>query len=48
MMITVKQKHRLRRRLKDWRSTCPKDLAVVITRDYDLKMILKNTEHEQD
>ena len=48
MIITVKQKHRLRRRLKDWRSTCPKDLMVVITRDYDVKYILKNTEHEQD
>jgi hypothetical protein len=48
MIITVKQKHRLRRRLKNWRGSCPKDLMVVITREHDVKYILKNTEHEQD
>jgi hypothetical protein len=48
MTITVKQKHRLRRRLKNWRSSCPKDLAVVITSDHDVKYILKNTEQDDN
>jgi hypothetical protein len=48
MMITVKQKHRLRRRLKNWRGSCPKDLMVVITSEHDVKYILKNTEQDDN
>jgi hypothetical protein len=48
MTITVKQKHRLRRRLKNWRGSCPKDLMVVITSDHDVKYILKNTEQDDN
>lgn len=46
--FTVKMKHRLRRRVKDWKGSCPKVLKVVITKDYDVKYIIKNVEHEQD
>ena len=46
--FTVNMKHRLRRRVKDWKGSCPKDLKVVITKEYDVKYIIKNTEQDDE